>query len=174
MKFTELSLKGAYLIELSYIRDERGHFARSFCSEAFKKHGICHHYPQCNISFNKKAGTLRGMHYQKGKDSEAKLIRCTRGKVYDVIIDLRQESSTYMSWEAVELSQEDGKILYVPEHFAHGFYTLEDNTELFYQMSNFFIPESARGIHWGDPKVNITWPFEKPKIISEKDESYLK
>ena len=170
LRFTELKTKGAYLIELDKLEDERGFFARSFCTDTFKEIGICETFVQCNISFNRHAGTLRGMHFQIGEESEAKLIRCTRGKIFDAIIDLRPDSPTFKEWVGVELSEENGSMLYVPEHFAHGFLTLADNTELFYQMSTRFAPGAARGLHWNDPEIGITWP-SAPQVISEKDQN---
>lgn len=172
MKFQELKLKGAYLIEPELIEDERGFFARSFCTQEFRKYGLAPELEQCNISFNKKAGTLRGMHFQIGEQSEAKLVRCTMGKIYDVIIDLRPFSATYKQWEAVELSDLNRKMLYIPEHFAHGFLSLADNSEVFYQMSTTFAPQAARGIKWNDPAFNIKWPLSTPSVISVKDQQY--
>ena len=146
MKFIETKLAGAYIIELDLIKDTRGFFARSWCQEEFAKHGLNPNLVQCNISFNHQKGTLRGMHYQIKPHEEAKLVRCTQGKIYDVIIDLRTNSTTYKQWFGVELSAANRKMLYIPEGFAHGFQTLEDHSEVFYQMSNFYHPESARGI----------------------------
>lgn len=168
MKFTELKTKGAFLIELTKHCDERGFFARSFCKDTFNEMGLCSEFVQCNVSFNAQAKTLRGMHFQIKDKSEVKLIRCTRGAIYDVIVDLRPESPTFKQWVGVELSEQNSKILYVPEHFAHGFITLCDNTELFYQMSVNFCPGSARGIRYDDPAFKIEWPFD-PEIISDKD-----
>ncbi len=171
MIFTETKLKGAYIIELEPVEDERGFFVRSFCMNEFKEHGLNPNVVQCNISFNKKKGTLRGMHYQIAPHEEAKLIRCTKGGIYDVIIDMRPRSPTYTQWISVELTADNRKMLYIPEGFAHGFQTLLDNTEVFYQMSEFYYPESARGVRWNDPAFGIKWSFQNP-IMSEKDESY--
>jgi dTDP-4-dehydrorhamnose 3,5-epimerase len=171
MKFIETKLKGAYLIELEPINDERGFFARNFCIEEFKKAGIDFKIVQCNISYNKKAGTLRGMHYQTAPHEEAKLVSCTRGKIYDVIVDLRKASSTYCQWFAAELSADNYQMLYIPEGFAHGFQTLENNSVVFYQMSEFYHPESARGVRWNDSAFKIKWPLSE-KILSEKDMAY--
>jgi dTDP-4-dehydrorhamnose 3,5-epimerase len=171
MIFKETKLKGAYIIELEPIKDERGFFARTFCQKEFTKYNLNSHIVQCNISFNKKRGTLRGMHYQVAPYEEAKLVSCIRGAIYDVIIDLRPDSPTYCQWFAVELSSEDYKMLYVPKGFAHGFQTLEDNTVVFYQMSEFYHPECARGARWDDKAFGIEWPISV-KIISEKDLSY--
>ncbi len=171
MKFIETKLKGAYLLEPECLEDERGFFARTFCQKEFKMHGLNTNVAQCNISFNKKKGTLRGMHYQIAPYKEAKLVSCPRGVIYDVIIDLRPDSASYCQWFAVVLSAENYKMLYVPEGFAHGFQTLEDNTVVFYQMSEFYHPECARGVRWDDPVFGIEWPLLNP-IISEKDKKY--
>ena len=171
MIFKETKLKGAYVVELEPIEDERGFFARSFCQDEFRKNGIDFNIVQCNISYNKSKGTLRGMHYQIKPYEEAKLVSCTSGVIYDVIIDLRPDSPTYCQWFAVELSAEDYKMLYVPECFAHGFQTLENNTVVFYQMSEFYHPECARGVRWDDPAFGIKWPLSV-KIISEKDKKF--
>ena len=171
MKFTETKLKGAYIIEPELIKDERGFFARSWCQKEFIEQGLNPNLVQCNISFNLKKGTLRGMHYQTKPYEEAKLVRCTTGAIHDVIIDLRPESSTFKQWVAVELTAENRKMLYIPEGIAHGFQTLVDNTEVFYQMSEFYHPDLARGIRWNDPELSLEWPL-KEFIISEKDTSY--
>ena len=171
MIFTETGLKGAWIIDLQRIDDERGFFARSFCREDFSARGLKADVAQCNISYNKLKGTLRGMHYQQKPKEEAKLVRCTRGKIFDVIIDLRPSSSTYCRWKGVELSEESCRALYIPEGFAHGFQTLEDNSEVYYQMYEFFAPECANGTRWDDPTFCIRWPLANP-IISTKDRSY--
>ena len=171
MKFIETKLKGTYIIELEPMEDERGFFARSFCQKEFKKHGLNPRIVQCNISFNKKRGTLRGMHYQVSPYEEAKLVSCIRGAIYDVIIDLRQDSPTYCQWFAVELTEENYKMLYIPKGFAHGFQTLEDNTVVFYQMSEFYYPECARGVRWDDSTFEIEWPLSE-QVMSKKDLSY--
>ena len=170
MKFKETKLKGAYIISLEPLTDERGFFARSFCQEEFEKHGLNLRIVQCDISYNKKRGTLRGMHYQAAPYVEAKLVSCVRGLMYDVITDLRPASPTYRKWFAVELSAENYEMLYIPEGFAHGFQTLEDDTVVYYQMSEFYHPECARGVRWDDPAFGIKWPIE-PKIISDKDKN---
>ena len=171
MKFIETPLKGAYIIEIEPMKDARGSFARSWCKREFEEHGLNPKIVQCNISFNKKRGTLRGMHFQIEPFAEAKLVRCTRGTIYDVIIDLRVTSPTFRQWFAVELSERGQKMLYMPECFAHGFQTLEDNTEVFYQMSEYYYPEYARGIRWNDPHLSIKWPGDE-RIISKKDQQY--
>lgn len=172
MKFTETKLKGAYIIEPELITDERGFFARSWCQQEFEKRGLNPKLVQCNISFNHKKGTLRGMHYQAKPYEEAKLVRCTKGGIYDVIIDLRAESPTFKQWDAVELTAENYQMLYVPEGFAHGFQTLVDNSEVFYQISEFYHPESARGVRWDEPIFGIEWPDEERRVISDKDGIY--
>lgn len=171
MIFKETKLKGAYIIEIEPIDDERGFFARSWCKEEFKQRGLNCNLVQCNISFNKKSGTLRGMHYQIAPYEEDKLVRCTSGAIYDVIIDLRPKSETFKQWISIELTAENRKMLYVPKGFAHGFQTLEDNAEVFYQMSEFYHHGHATGIRWDDESFKIEWPIEE-KIISDKDKNY--
>ncbi|MDB4441919.1 dTDP-4-dehydrorhamnose 3,5-epimerase [bacterium] len=171
MIFTETNLKGAYIIEIEKVRDHRGFFARTWCQNEFKDYGLTTHLSQANVSYNKKMGTLRGMHYQLSPHEETKLVRCTRGSISDVIIDLRPASPTYTQWISVELSAENYKILYVPENFAHGFQTIEDNTEVSYQVSQFYTPDSERGICWDDPAFSIDWPIEV-QVISDKDKSW--
>lgn len=171
MKFIETPLCGAYTIELERFEDERGFFARSWCKAEFESHGLNSNISQCNISYNKKKGSLRGMHYQAKPYEEAKLVRCTLGAIYDVIIDLRQASATFKKWYALDLSVKNHKMLYIPEGLAHGYLTLEDDTELFYQMSEFYYPECARGVRWNDPAFNIQWPDEKI-LISARDQAY--
>ncbi|MDQ7788253.1 MAG: dTDP-4-dehydrorhamnose 3,5-epimerase [Thermodesulfovibrionales bacterium] len=177
MNFTETQLKGVYIIELEKFEDDRGFFARTFCRREFESHGLNPNVVQCNISYNKKKGTLRGMHYQAGPYKEAKLVSCIRGAIYDVLIDLRSDSPTYRQWLSVELTARCSplaahyKMLYISEGFAHGFLTLMDDTEVFYQMSEFYIPEYARGIRWNDPLFHITWPIDVA-VISEKDKTF--
>ncbi|MCX5815853.1 MAG: dTDP-4-dehydrorhamnose 3,5-epimerase [Proteobacteria bacterium] len=171
MRFTESRLKGAFIIELDRIEDERGFFARSFCQKEFVRYGLETNVSQCNISFNKMKGTIRGMHFQRKPKGEPKLVRCTAGRIYDIIIDLRRDSRTYCEWEAVELTADNRKALYIPKGFAHGFQTLEDNTEVFYQMYEFYYPEYSSGARWNDPKFSIKWPLP-PVEISEKDSGY--
>jgi len=171
VKFVETPLQGAYIIELEPVEDERGFFARSWCQDEFRAHGLNAKLAQCSISFNKKRGTLRGMHYQTKPYEEVKLVRCTRGAVYDVMIDLRPDSATFERWLAVELSSENRKALYVPEGFAHGFQTLVDDVEMFYQISGSYKPEYAAGVRWDDPAFGITWPMVRP-IVSGRDLSY--
>lgn len=168
MKFTETKLKGAYLIKPEPIEDERGYFARGFCAKEFENHGLNPCIVQCNLSYNEKKGTLRGMHYQKAPFGEVKMVRCFKGSVYDVIIDLRQESPTFRQWQGFELNENNKNMLYIPEGFVHGFVTLEDDTLLYYHVSEFFNPKADSGVRYNDPAFNIKWPLE-PKIISEKD-----
>jgi len=171
MVFTETKLKGLFIIEPELVKDERGFFARTWCGREFEAHGLNIRLVQCNISFNHKKGTLRGMHYQVEPHAEAKLVRCTRGAIYDVALDLRPDSPTFRQWLSVELTAENRLQLYIPEGLAHGFQTLEDNTEVFYQMSEFHHPESARGVRWNDPAFGIFWALPVT-IVSEKDMAY--
>jgi dTDP-4-dehydrorhamnose 3,5-epimerase len=171
MQFLETPLRGAYVIELEKHEDERGFFARSWCAEEFSSQGLATRLVQCNVSFNKKKGTLRGLHYQLPPHAETKLVRCTRGALYDVIVDLRKESPTFLKWFGVELSAENYRMLYIPQRFSHGFQTLEDGTEIFYQMSEFYAPEAARGIRWNDPGLGVAWPAAD-RTISQKDREY--
>ncbi len=171
MRFTRTELEGVWLIDLDTHDDERGFFARCWCRRDFEEHGLNPDIAQCNISFNRKRGTLRGMHYQAPPHEEAKLIRVTRGAVFDVVIDVRPDSATHLQWFSTELSIHDPRMLYISAGFAHGFQTLQDETEVFYQMSAFHCPEVARGIRWNDPALNIPWPVER-KIISAQDRSY--
>ena len=172
MIFTETKLKGAFIIDIEPREDDRGFFARSWCEDEFKQHGLNPRLVQCNISFNKKLGTIRGLHYQAAPFAEAKVVRCTMGALYDVIVDLRPESPTYKHWVSVELTAENRRGLYIPEDFAHGFQTLMDNTEAFYQMSEFYHPECARGVRWDDPAFGISWPTA-PSMISRQDNEYV-
>ncbi len=171
MRFTETKLKGAYIIEIERLEDHRGFFARTFDQKEVEALGLNPRFVQCNISFNKKMGALRGMHYQIMPHAEAKLVRCTRGAIYDVVIDLRQDSATFKQWAAVELTEDNSLMLYIPEGFAHGFQTLVDNTEVLYQMSEYYYPESARGVRWDDPAFNIEWPLAV-EVFSVKDKKY--
>jgi len=172
MVFREIKLKGAYLIEMEPIEDDRGFFSRTFCRDEFEKHGLNPNVAQCNLSYNRKRGTLRGMHYQVAPRQETKLVCCVSGSIFDVIIDLRPHSPTYCQWTTFELVGWGRRsMLYVPEGFAHGFQTLEDDTEVFYQISEFYSPDCARGIRWDDPAFAIPWPVTQ-RIISEQDRSY--
>jgi dTDP-4-dehydrorhamnose 3,5-epimerase len=169
--FAETKLKGAYIIELERLEDERGFFARTFGHEEFAAHGLRTRFVQCSISFSQKKGTLRGMHYQVAPYEEAKLVRCTMGAIYDVIIDLRPGSPTFMQWLAAELTAQNRKMLYVPEGLAHGFQCLEDETEVSYQMSEFHHPDYAGGVRSDDPAFGIEWPIPG-KIIADRDRTY--
>ncbi|MCS7214366.1 MAG: dTDP-4-dehydrorhamnose 3,5-epimerase [Candidatus Calescibacterium sp.] len=190
MRFLEVGLDGAFVIESEYSEDERGFFARVFCQKEFGSYGVESQVVQSNISFNRKKGTLRGMHYQAEPYQEAKLVCCVQGAIYDVIIDIRPESKTFKQWVAVLLSPygtdiekyrtilpkkcilaRPGSFLYIPEGFAHGFQTLEDNTIIFYHMFEFYSPDASRGIRWNDPAFGILWPLE-PTVISSRDKSY--
>jgi len=171
LKFIKLNLQGCYLIELDKKMDERGFFVRTWDQKKFLENRICSDFVQCNISFNMKKGTIRGLHYQEHPYEEGKLVRCTRGKIFEVFIDLRRNSETYKQWDCVELDSEKNVELYIPKGFALGLQTLEDNTEIFYQMSQFYKSESARGIRWNEPVFGINWPLE-PTIISKKDKTW--
>lgn len=168
MIFSETKLKGAFVIDVEKQEDDRGFFARSWDEKNFELLGLSTRIVQCNISFNNQKGTLRGLHYQASPYEEVKLVRCTRGKIFDVIVDLRAESKTFKEWHGVELSEDNHKMIYIPKGFAHGFQTLENNTELFYQMSEFYKSDHARGVRWNDPVLKIDWPLES-SIISRKD-----
>jgi dTDP-4-dehydrorhamnose 3,5-epimerase len=167
-------LPGAYVVELEPIVDERGWFARTFDAAAFGALGLDPRVSQCSTSFNERAGTLRGMHYQVEPHGEAKLVRCTRGAIYDVIVDLRPDSTTYRRWFGIELRAGGAASLFVPTGFAHGFQTLVDATDVHYQMSYHYVPEAARGVRWDDPGFAIEWPEPPPRgrIVSERDAAY--
>ena len=171
MIFQETRLKGACIIELERIEDERGFFARSWCRKELSEHNINALIVQCDISYNSEKGTLRGMHYQTAPYEEAKVVSCIRGSIYDVIIDLRRDSATYCQWIAVELSSDNYRMLYIPEGFAHGFQTLRDDTVVYYQMSEFYHPESARGVRWNDLAFKIKWPISN-SIVSIRDSQF--
>ncbi|MEA2491610.1 MAG: dTDP-4-dehydrorhamnose 3,5-epimerase [Acidobacteriota bacterium] len=170
MIFTPATIGGAYVIDPERLEDERGFFARTYCEADFLAHGLSPVAAQCNISFNAKRATLRGMHYQAAPHEETKLVRCTMGAIYDVIVDLRP-GPTLHRWEAVELSAQNRRMLYIPEGVAHGFITLEDATEVFYQMATAYTAEAARGVRWNDPAFAITWPLA-PEVISARDAAY--
>jgi dTDP-4-dehydrorhamnose 3,5-epimerase len=172
MLFLATSLPGVYEIRIEPHCDERGFFARTWCEQEFAAQGLNPTLVQCNVSFNSRKGTLRGMHYQVAPHAEAKLVRCTRGSIYDAVLDLRPESPTYKQWVGLTLTAEDRNMAYIPEGCAHGFLTLEDDTEVFYQMSEFYDPESARGVRWDDPAFGIIWPAQV-EVISQRDANYL-
>ncbi len=171
MKFESTAIQGAFLVHTDPIEDGRGSFARSFCRREFERHGLNPNIAQCSISISRKSGTLRGMHYQVAPKEEAKLIRCVRGRLFDVIVDLRPKSPSFRKWFGVELDGSGRKLIYVPEGVAHGFLTLEDDTEVFYQISEFYDRESSRGVRWNDPAFGIKWPCE-PRVISPRDKAY--
>jgi dTDP-4-dehydrorhamnose 3,5-epimerase len=171
MIFHATPLAGAFVIELSPLRDERGFFARSFCEAEFGAHGLATHYPQANVSWNERAGTLRGMHWQAPPHAEAKLVRCTAGAIHDVIVDLRRRSPTRLQWFGVELDASNRRALYVPAGFAHGFLTLADASEVSYLMSASYQAEAARGMRFDDPRIGIAWP-DAPRVISARDRTY--
>ncbi len=171
MKFTPLSLSGAFLIEPEPISDVRGFFARTFCRKQFEMKGLNPNIEQCSFSFNHVKGTVRGMHFQLPPHAEAKTVRCTQGQIYDVILDLRPDSPTFKKWEAITLTAANRHMLYVPEGFAHGFQTLTDDAEVFYQISAPHVAASASGVRWDDPAFGITWPMPA-SLISPKDQNY--
>jgi dTDP-4-dehydrorhamnose 3,5-epimerase len=171
MIFTETKLRGAYIVEPELLEDERGFFARTWSREDFDARGLDSNLVQCNSSFNKQRGTLRGMHYQTAPHEEVKLVRCTAGAIYDVIIDLREDSPTRSQWHGVELSASNRLMVYIPKGFAHGFQTLADETEVFYQVSEYYHPESARGVRWDDPTFGIDWPLGI-SVVSERDRAH--
>jgi dTDP-4-dehydrorhamnose 3,5-epimerase len=171
MRFTETSLKGAFIIDLEPVHDERGMFARTWCQREFEAQGLKVTWVQNNVSLNSKKGTLRGMHYQLPPHDEIKLVRCTTGSIYDVIVDLRPYSPTFCQYIAVTLSAENRRALYIPQSFAHGFQTVSENSEVFYHMSAFYESSSARGFRWDDPAFNIKWP-EPLTVISDKDRGW--
>jgi dTDP-4-dehydrorhamnose 3,5-epimerase len=169
--FEPTGLAGACVISLERHEDERGFFARSFCSKEFAEHGLNPNIAQCNVSFNPHLGTLRGMHYQAAPYEEAKVVRCIAGAIYDVIVDLREDSLTFLRHFGIRLAARERLMLYVPEGFAHGFITLEEGSEVLYQMSQFYHPEASRGVRWDDPAFNIAWPIQ-PRLMSDRDRSY--
>jgi dTDP-4-dehydrorhamnose 3,5-epimerase len=169
LRFTQLDLAGAYLIDVEPHSDDRGFFARTFCTREFLDHGLDATIAQCSSSFNIRRGTLRGMHYQATPHEETKVVRCTSGRIFDVIVDLRPDSTTYANWHGVELSSDNHRMLYIPAGFAHGFQTLEDNSEVFYQISVDYVPSASRGIRWNDPSLAIEWPIIEGITISERD-----
>jgi dTDP-4-dehydrorhamnose 3,5-epimerase len=172
MIFRQTPMDGAFVVEPERQTDERGWFARTFCAEEFADRKLCATFAQCSTSFNAAAGTLRGMHYQADPHAEIKLVRVTRGAIYDVIVDLRKGSSSYARWFGIELTAANGKMLYVPEGFAHGFQTLEDDTEVYYQINTPYVANAARGVRWNDPAFNITWPATANRTISARDAGF--
>ena len=171
MIFSETKLSGAYIVEIEKIKDERGFFARTWDKGEFSKRGLGSEFVQTSISLNKKKGTIRGMHYQTKPYEENKIVRCTKGRIFDVIIDLRPDSKTFKKWHSVELSETNYKMLYIPKGFAHGFQTLEDNSEVFYQISQYYNSKYSRGVSCNDKTFQIKWPLEIT-VISQKDSSH--
>jgi dTDP-4-dehydrorhamnose 3,5-epimerase len=172
MLFRETPLKGAFLIEPERLEDERGFFARTFCRKEFESHGLNPDIAQCSVSFNRRKGTLRGMHFQAAPHAEDKVVRCAAGAICDVIVDLRPDSPTFKRWTAAELTAENRRMFYIPAGFAHGFQTLQDNVEVLYQMSEYYHPESARGVRWDDPAFGIVWPETSERIVSGRDKAW--
>ncbi len=171
MNFIKTEIDGVYIIERTPNFDERGYFARFFCEKEFKAAGIGTNFKQMNLCFNKLKGTLRGMHYQLDGYAEDKLVSCVRGRIYDVCVDIRPDSPTYCKYVACELSEDNGKMLYIPKGFAHGYVTLEDNCQLIYMMSEFYVPGSAAGYRYDDKAFSINWPITQDLIISDKDKN---
>ncbi|MDB6021436.1 MAG: dTDP-4-dehydrorhamnose 3,5-epimerase [Pedosphaera sp.] len=170
MKFSRTTLAGLWLIELELREDERGFLARTYCEQEFAAQGLNTHWPQCNLTLTKKRGMIRGLHYQADPKPEIKLIRCSAGAIFDVLVDVRRDSPTFGRWEGFELTDANHRMLYVPGGFAHGFQCIADNCEVFYQMSEVYIPELARGIRWNDPAINIQWPLASP-TLSDRDKN---
>jgi dTDP-4-dehydrorhamnose 3,5-epimerase len=171
MTFQETKLPGVFEIHIEPHCDERGFFARAWCQQEFENHGLNPKLVQCSVSFNTYKGTLRGLHYQAAPYAETKIVRCTRGAIYDVVVDLRPQSPTFKNWIGVVLTEASREMLYIPEGCAHGFLTREDETEVFYQISEFYNAESSRGVRWDDPAFQINWPGEV-KVISDRDRTY--
>ena len=172
MRFAELDIGGVYLIDLELHVDQRGFFARTFCVREFEQHGLSTTVAQCSTSFNARRGTLRGLHYQSAPYEEAKVVRCTSGAVFDVVVDLRAGSPTRGKWLSTELSGNNRRMLYIPPGVAHGFQTTEDNTEVFYQISTDHVPSASRGIRWDDPQLAIDWPLCDERIVSDRDAAF--
>ena len=172
MIFKETCLKGAMIVEMERIGDNRGFFARAWCQREFESRGLVSRFVQNNITFTPVKGTLRGLHYQVPPHEEAKLVRCTRGAIYDVIVDLRPGSATFGKWLASELTADNHRMIYIPGDFAHGYQVLADNTEVFYQVGDFYAPDFERGMRWDDPAFDIAWPITPPPVLSQKDESW--
>ena len=171
MRFEELPLAGAFVVSPERHDDARGWFARTFCRDEFTAHGLIGDFIQCSASFNARRGTLRGMHYQRAPHAETKLVRCTRGAVFDVLLDLRPGSATFRRWQAAELSEQNGVAVYIPAGVAHGFQSLADASEVFYQIAERYTPEASAGVRWDDPAFGIDWPI-RPPILSDRDAGY--
>jgi dTDP-4-dehydrorhamnose 3,5-epimerase len=171
VRFIGTELDGVVIVELERLEDERGFFARTFSSREFEQQGLAAEIVQCSVSYNKQRGTLRGLHYQAKPQGECRLVRCTAGAIFDIAVDIRRSAGTFLEWQAVELTAESRRALYIPEGFAHGFQTLANDTEVFYQMSRAYHRPSARGIRWNDPSLAIEWPLE-PTVMSARDRGY--
>lgn len=171
MIFTPTRIAGVHILALEPIADERGWFARSWCAEQFARHGLCAELAQCNLAWNHRRGTLRGLHFQAPPYAEAKLVRVTRGAVFDVAVDVQPESPTFGQWVSVELTADNHLALFIPSHCAHGLQTLSDDTEVLYQMSTPYVGGAAQGIRWDDSALNIPWPLE-PTVLSDRDRSW--
>ena len=171
MRFTPSRIAGAWIIDIEPIHDPRGFFATTWLPEEFRRHGIDPALAQCNLAFNYKRGTLRGMHFQRAPHQQSKLVRATRGALLDVIVDLRPDSPTLRHWDSIELTADNRRMLYIPGGLAHGYLTLADDTEAFYQASTPWAPQAESGVRWNDPAFGITWPFE-PTVVSEKDQHW--
>jgi len=172
MEFKQTKLGGVYLIELRRFEDDRGFFAPAFSQKEFAARGIEGQFVETNISYSRSRGTIRGMHYQEAPHGQAKLVRCTRGAIYDVAVDLRPASPTYRQWIGVELTEESRSMLYLPGDCGHGFQTLVDDTEVFYMVSSVYVPESGRGFRWDDPAFGVEWPETEERVIIERDQEY--
>jgi dTDP-4-dehydrorhamnose 3,5-epimerase len=172
MRFAESPLRGAYVIDVEELRDARGFFARAWCAKEFKEHGLKPEMIQANISVNTKPATIRGLHYQIEPFQECKLVRCTRGAIYDVLVDMRPDSPTRGRWFGVELTAQNHRMLYVPEGCAHGYQSLVADTEVMYHVSQVYSPECERGLRWNDPSIGIDWPLRDGIVVSEKDRSW--
>jgi dTDP-4-dehydrorhamnose 3,5-epimerase len=171
MKFTPTKIAGVWILEPERHEDDRGWFARTWCAQEFREHGLVAEFTQCSMSFNRRKGTLRGMHWQVAPHEEAKLVRCTRGSMFDVALDLRPSSPTFRQWVGAELTAENGQALFIPEGCAHGFQTLADDTEVFYQIAGEYHPASGRGVRWNDPAFRIAWPLAEP-LLSLRDRAF--
>lgn len=171
MKFTKTPVHGAYVIDVDRIGDDRGYFGRLWCEKEMRDKGLTSHIKQSNVGFSPEAGTLRGLHYQRHPKEEVKIVRCTRGRVFDVVVDLRRESPSYLQWHGLELNPDNGSMLYVPEGCATGYLTLENDSEIYYHTSEFYAPDAATGVRYDDPAFNIAWPG-KAKVMSDNDRGW--
>lgn len=171
MKFTATAIEGAYVIDLEPSADERGFFARTFCRDEFAKLGLEGTFAQCNVSRNVRKGTIRGLHFQASPDEETKVVSCTHGAIFDVIVDLRAQSATFGRWASFKLTRDNRRAVYIPKGVAHGFQSLEDDTDVFYLMGQRYRPESARGVRWNDPRLGIPWPVSEV-IVSDRDRQF--